>query len=741
MRSAHVLALLGSVSIIAFAAPAFAAAPEPASAGANNVQEVVVTANKREEIKRDVAMSITAVGGGTLEKLQDRNFQDYAPLIPGLSINSTGQGETRLTLRGTNAGGVASTVSVYVDETPQGSSSGLVDASTFAGEYDTFDMQRVEVLRGPQGTLYGANSEGGLLKFVTRPPNPDRYEGSASLGANTVTGGSTGWTARGMANVPVGDRAAFRISGYHEQAPGWVDDVRRKVRDVNRGDKDGVRIGALWRPVEALTIRLSAFGQDAHFQGTPEVDVNPTTLEPTNGGLTQRRYRDEPRNFRYRNYSGTVAYDLGWATAQSVTSWGQIHNTTTTDYSALVFAPPSLTLEQLLTGALGTPAGGFLINRVNLDKFTQEFRLTSPKSDRLEWQAGVYFTREKGLIDQDLSALAVPSGVRLPLPALQLATVNSTYKEWAVFGDATWHFSPRFDVQVGARYSDNKQLGTETSSGLLVGPVSQFSTPSSENVFNYSVAPRWKLSEQTMIYARVATGYRPGGPNVLPPAAPPSTPRQYQSDSTTNYELGLKTASADGRVSIDLAAFLIDWRRIQILEVVNHFGVNANAGTARSQGIEFEGSFRPIPRLTLSLTGAYTVAELRSDAPSIGGLSGDQLPWTPHYSGALDAERLFTAPGGYQGFVGGTLAYVGDRYSDYSSGAAGPGRTHVPGFSRLDLRAGVDVARFRLEVYAKNLGDTRGLVALSGPGTAPLLSRSAGYIQPQTFGAVLSARF
>ncbi len=264
---------------------------------------IVVTAEKREESLKDVPMSVTALGGVSLDKLQDRDFSDYAALVPGLSLATSQPGFTRLTLRGQNAGGVGSTVAVYLDESPFGSSSALLNGSILSGDFDTWDLQRIEVLRGPQGTLYGANSEGGLLKFVTTAPVLGSFSGAVEATGESVDHGGTGWDTRAVVNLPVGDKVAWRISGFEQNVPGYINDPSRGKSDLNAGHKEGGRVSMLAAPTSDLTIRLTATSQQSDYDGTPAIDVDPVTLKPLHGDLTQERFVSEPSNFKYVNYN------------------------------------------------------------------------------------------------------------------------------------------------------------------------------------------------------------------------------------------------------------------------------------------------------------------------------------------------------------------------------------------------------------------------------------------------------
>jgi iron complex outermembrane receptor protein len=697
---------------------------------------IVVTAEKKEEKLQDVPMSITALGGKSLDNLQYRSFSDYAAMVPGLSITSSQPGYTNLSLRGQNAGGVGSTVAVYLDESPFGSSSALLNGSILSGDFDTWDLQRVEVLRGPQGTLYGANSEGGLLKFVTAPPVLGSFSGAAEVTGESVDHGGSGGDIRAVLNLPLGDKVALRVGGFKEDVAGWVDDPSRNKVDENDGHKYGGRVSLLAEPIDSLTIRLTASSQQSNYNGTPGVDTSNATLRPAVGDLQQERYIAEPSSFQYKNYNATINWDAGLFSILSTTSYGILNSDAISDASNVALAP-GVTYSDLLGGL-----GASLDNLVNLKKFTQEVRVSSPATNFIEWQAGAYFTREQGHLFQHLNPLSIPSGASLvgSVGTLEIATLDSIYKETSGFGNVTVHIIPQFDIQAGGRYSKNEQVATESLTGLLANPPQEFSTPSSGHVWTYSVAPRWHIDADNMLYFRWATGWRPGGPNALPPIVPPDVPREYGADKTNNLELGIKSTLLSGLLSIDAAVFHVDWTNIQLLEQVDNTGINGNGGKARSQGFEWTVGYVPVHGLTMNWTGAYTDAKLTTDAPGVHGVTGDPLPYAPKWSTSLDGEYMAPAFADYKYFVGATWSYVGARSTVFGSDETMLLQVRLPGYNTYGARAGFDNDRWRWTVYGKNLSDSRGISNYTSSG-APGLNGSASIIQPLTFGVTLSTRF
>lgn len=414
----------------------------------------------------------------------------------------------------------------------------------------------------------------------------------------------------------------------------------------------------------------------------------------------------------------------------STTSYGKLDVNTVTDASPIYGG---------LAGAFGG-TGAPLNGENDLKKFTQELRLASPASKSVEWQVGAYYTHETAALVQNLLSVTAPDG---PVLATVITpVVDSSYKETAAFVDLTFHVNSQFDIQAGGRRSHNTQDATQTTTyhpAFGIDPVVVLGN-SSENVWTYSVAPTWHFNGNTMGYARLATGYRPGGPNVLPPSAPSDVQRSYGSDRTTNTELGVRSTQLGGRLSLDIALYHVNWKNIQLFEVVDGFGVNANGGTARSQGLEWNVAWMPARDVTLQWTGAYTDAKLTSDAASIGALSGSRLPYAPKWGTAMDAEYRHAAMGEVHGFLGATWSYVGSRTTDFASAVTATGQFSVGSYNTLDLRVGLDSGRYRLTLYGKNLGDTRGITNYSSADAGAPYS-TITITPPMTVGLSLSTKF
>jgi len=696
------------------------------------VGEVVVTANKRAEKLKDVAQEVTSLSGSALDLQQAAHFEDYVNLVPGFNMVSAQEGQTRLVLDGVNAGGDSATVATYVDETPYGSATGLANGGVLAPDLDTFDVNRVEVLHGPQGTLYGASSLGGVLKFVTNAPDPTHYAGKIEVDGENTDHGGDGGSVKAMVNVPIGDKIAVRVSGFYADDGGFIDDPNRGAKDINETKFNGGRVGIYLHPIDKLTIRLTAAAQDIISNGDSVEDLNPTTLQPLYGQLTQSRTFAQPNDITYRLYNATADYDFGFADLLSSTSYGTLHQSLTEDATAL-YGP-------LLTGALGEPLGAGIDQELEQQKFTQEVRLTS-KAQKLEWLVGGFFTRERNELNQDLGAvdLAHPPQFVPGLGGLEFVALDSVYSEYAAFGNVDYHFTDQFDLSVGGRYSHNDQSAGQVTSGLLVGPASNDPGSSSEGVFTFAVAPKYKINDDVTVYARVSKGYRPGGPNVISPLAPATVPRSFQSDSLIDYEGGIKADLLDKTVSVDASIFYIDWSRIQLLADDNGFGVNVNGGKAKSQGVTGTVSYVPFPGLNLTGNLAYTDAALESNTGALlGGVSGDPLPYSAKWTGGFTAEYSHAIMYDARGYIGGGLHYVGDRKADFDPNI---GQVALPSYVALDLHLGVEWQNYRAELYAKNLSDARGILSATGYGATPNGAIQAGVMRPRTVGISLSAKY
>jgi iron complex outermembrane recepter protein len=731
--------LLAGSSIVALCAPFDLAAAQSQAGGNTELSTIVVTAEKRPEPILSVAGSITALTAGQLQKTESVDLEDYAALVPGLDLISQREGQTQLVLRGITTGSSTpnATVAIYEDDTPYGSSTAFAGGNQLTLDLDPSDIQRIEVLRGPQGTLYGASSIGGVLKYVTTPPGLDNYAGRLEVDGDTVDGGGSGYGLRGMVNIPLAkDTLGLRVSAFDRLDPGYIDNAQLDRSNVNATRVYGGRVALLWKPLDRLSVRLTAQYQNLHSGGMSEEDVDGATLQPLYGDLVQKRFSNEPLDIQYFLSSGVVTYDLGWATILSATSLSSLHETQFNDLTT-TYAP-------VLGPPLGIPDLGIAFDTpIDQHKVTQEFRLTSSSDQALEWQAGFFYTHEQSSHGEQFDPFQTSNGAPIPVNLLN-GSLNDRYTEYAAYGDIDYHFTTAFDVLGGLRYGTNSQNYNQPESGALVGPAGTVFATSSDHSTTFLFSPRYHLDEDNIVYARIASGYRPGGPNALTTAeAAAGVPSSFRPDTLINYEVGYKANLFQHSLTLDLSAFYIDWRDVQIQTLFQGFDASGNGGTAKSQGVELSAIYAPVDGLTLTGDLDYNDAELTADAPGINAKSGDELPNVPKLAASLGADYSFPLFTSWQGFVGGDLHYLGDRVSGFVSGVpAGFERPVMPSYTTFNLRTGLKHDAWTVELYAKNIGNSRGITSLRSLAFNGFSNPyAAAIIQPRLIGISLSMQY
>ncbi|WBX86119.1 TonB-dependent receptor [Sphingosinicella microcystinivorans] len=727
--------------------------------------EIIVTATKRELRLVDVPLSISAIGGQDLERRNLTQIADFVSQVPGFSIQATGNGATRLVLRGQNAGAPGASVATMVDDIVVSSASSLSNGALLTADLLAFDLDRVEVLRGPQGTLYGATAQGGLLHYITNKPKLGVFEARGQAGFDSVRRGETGWIAQGVVNAPLGDMAALRVTGAYQDVAGYIDNLTLGKTDVNGGEQYSLRGQFLVEPAEGLSVRLTAGLQRSDFDGSGMLELvggmdnHPSVgAKVANGGdPVLRTYAPESSRRRFQYYNGVIEYDFGAASLFSSTSYSKYKTFFRNDISDLPLVP-GVTAAMIFAGAYGEPIAMWGRQENSFKKFNEEIRLASNEDVdlgfmRFDWQVGGFYTYEDITFTQyydaarqnDISVL-----LEDPLP-LGGSNLPARYKEYAGFGEATLKFGDSFELSVGGRYSRNRQRSQVTNDPGLIGsggpePIVNPEIRSSEGKFNYSIAPRILLNPNISIYARLATGYRPGGPVLTVPGAPDDFPTFYRSDNTTNYELGIKGSTADRVFSFDIAVYRINWTDIQLTtDFVSEtngqtFSVQGNGGDARSEGLEYTLSVNPVKPLTIAVTGGITHARLTDDAPAFGGAAGERLPYVPEFQNAVSIDYVHEIGDDTSLSAGLTWAYVGARYSDFSTSPATANHVRIPDYNTLDLRLAARFGQISVEAFAKNLNDSQGLTNYSSGGGMGFLGKGV-IIQPRTLGMRLGFRY
>ena len=726
----------------AVAAPASAASG--ASGQVDEMQSVVVTANRRRERARDVAGSVNVLGGGQLEQTNSTSMQDVAGFVPGFQMSGDNPGMRRQSIRGITTGNsqIGASVAAYLDEAPISFSSSVVGGATLSPDIDLLDVERVEILKGPQGSLYGASALGGLVKYVTVTPDLKDVEGRAEVGFSSVDGGGKGASVRGSVNMPlVRDLLALRVTAYSRMDPGYVDDTLRDRRNVNAFRNQGARATAYFKPNDHFDAKLMVDTQTikSNDASTPEVDA--ATLQPRYGDYGTHNVFAQPLGNKVDRDALTMNWDLGFANLLSVTSYLHQQSDLANDASnylgyldtatALGYAALGLPIAPLgVTGALARSA-------LTMDKKVQEFRLTSPSGQGVEWLGGVFWQEETGHDVTDYDAYTGTDLVTPAVPGYVHGVVDERLRELSAYANATVHFTPRFDVQAGVRFahiSQDYESAVQQYNYLTGGPfaVPASNASSSENKFTWLLSPRLKLDDDDMVYLRAASGYRPGGPNTPPLAGTQKPP--FRSDSIVNYELGYKGLVRAANLDVTAALFRIEWRDIQLTatDPTYAFTYYTNGGKAHTQGVELEAGWHPAAGLRLGANLTAMQARLDQDVPEIGGRSGDDIPFTPKFSAGLMADYAWTIGRG-QASVGASVVHTGERNVVFSHQVPAPlvptiAAPTLPAYDQLDLRGSYAFGDWTLSLFVKNALNKRGLLSYNGNLAVPNLA--TGEISP-----------
>jgi iron complex outermembrane recepter protein len=734
------------VTMVAICSPASATDAGSSQVAANSqdaaaqpspkLQEVIVTAEKRVERLQDVPVPVTAISAEALTQSNTTRLEDYYTSIPGLSFFQTGAAgdEQTISIRGINAGDATNpTVGITVDDVPYGASIKIL--GNILPDFDPSDLARVEVLRGPQGTLYGASSMGGLIRYVTVEPAFDKVSGNIQAGVSSVQNGAElGEYARGAVNVPLSDTFAVRATGFVRQDPGYIDNPNTHLDGANQIHADGGRIAGLWRPSDAVSVKVAALYQETKG-GTDEVGIGPGV------GDLQQFFIPGTGTFdkKIEAYSALVTAKFGRVDLTSVTGYNVNKWTNALDFSyVLGGVATAIGGPQLCPVGCGAP----LVSTGKSEKLTQEIRMTMALGERVDWLLGVFYTHENDPEIQTLPIQDLGSGGAI---VGNMGTLSQPYNdtEYAAFTDVTFHFTDRFSMQLGGRESHIKQVfPTVSEVGPLFGGTSYL--PEEDNTgskFTYLVTPQYRLSSDFMIYARAASGYRLGGSNNFNPD--PAVQREFIPDTTKNYEVGAKGDFLDHRLSFDASVYYIDWQDIQLTlyDPANHLGYGANGGGAKSEGVELSVDVIPLTGLRIGGWVTYDNAVLTQNIPAaalVYGAPGDRIEYVPRFSGNLRVDQDFALSGSITGFAGAAASYVGDRLAGFNT--PGVPRDSYGSYTRVDLHAGTRIDSWTTTIYVNNLTNVRGEVG-GGPSTAGLAGTLNGthvpafyYIQPRTVG-------
>nr|KIS29568.1 hypothetical protein TQ38_28070 [Novosphingobium sp. P6W] len=730
------------------------------------VSEIVVTAQKRAERIQDVPMSITAVTSEALEKRGLARMGDYLLAQPSVVIQDRGAGRNIVIVRGIAAPGSEGnpTVAFYIGETPV--TNGLGFGANGFPDLRTFDVERVEILRGPQGTLYGAGSMGGTVKIVPTEAAIGKWQGKGEASLATTEHGGVSHSVAGAINVPLSDALAARVTAYRYHDAGFIDNwfpgspdpdlpvaalggaswtdlgvsafgvPPRNDKNANSTNITGGRAGVTFQPNEQFKLVVGALYQKAIADGLPE-------NLPSAGDYVQSRTTRERLNDTFQLYNATATVDLDFATFTSATAYLKRHQLQSRDVSAYFIGGPVVLPDDNKSDAL-----------------SQELRIATNPEKPFSALLGGFFLHSTSNVLQDAKWLGTPrslTGYTTVLTGIPFAPGDVFYRfeernkadQLAAFGEISFKPIEALRFSAGLRIANFNRTTRGFATGLLNGGTDEYTIKASESVKTPSFQVEFKPDRDSLYYARAAQGFRLGGPNNPLPSTCAAdlaalglteAPASVKSDTLWNYEAGIKRTFAGGRASFNASAFYIDWKDIQTGFVLPNCGFSfaGNAGSATSKGVELEFTVRPFNSVTINASGSFTDAKLESDSPpgnGVGGQKGDRLPGIPRWSVQAGVQYDFALLE-RDGF-----ARLDGRYlSGYFNRFPGAASTSAPGgdFTVFDARIGFDISsNIQAELFASNIFDTKQLLIVDTelPDNREVLGR------PRTIGVTVRANF
>jgi outer membrane receptor protein involved in Fe transport len=768
--------------------------------GAQEVEQndaIIVTATKRASTIQDVPFSINAQTEEDIQRSGAVTIEDLSRNVAGLSVQNLGPGQSQVSVRGVSSGqivrdqpGVKEQVGVYLDES-------VISLSLFTPDLDLFDLNRVETLRGPQGTLFGSGSVGGTIRYITNQPNLDRIEGTIEGNLNLVDGDDLGGHIKGAVNFPLSPYAALRVVGYHSEYGGFINAFREGGgfdEDVNDGRRSGGRISLLIQPNETFSITPRIVYQQIRANGFNRQDVynlygNPfTTTRPAITFDEREQYLLLDETFKDDTLIADLVatVDFGGVELTSVSSY--------TDRDILVSRDASA-----LTGSvsvdLGFPAAGVLLpsnlrDTTKLETLTQELRLASTGDGPFQWVLGGFYSDIQRVYAQVLptpgydaftdqvlgpgTAAGSRNGFTVPNSPFN-SFLPYDIEQKALFGEASYQIG-RLTATGGLRYYDFEEVRDIRFGGLFADPTNRTGETTSSDGFNPRLLLSYEASDQITLNAQAAKGFRLGGVND-PLNLPLCTPEDrttfepfegaFDDETLWNYEVGVKSQFGGG-VTLNAAAFYTD---ISDLQVTLDAGTCSsrivfNVPKAHTMGIEFELAAEPVDNLDLALSGSLLEAEFDSTLTSggnvIGGIrEGNRLPSVPKFQiSASAAYSVDLATDGTQGIFAASVQHVGSRFTQpgdqennprtfvhglpfggQPAGAATTIDLKLPDYQLVNLSAGVEFPNeLSVIAYINNVFDENPILSFDRErGGRARLGFQVG--QPRIYGITARKRF
>ena len=661
------------------------------------LESIVVTATRRSKSIQEVGLSMTAFSSEQLESKGVEVFFDFATAVPNLSFGVTGDGSMAarsIAIRGIQGGG---TTGFYIDDTP------VLETL----DPRAFDIERIEVLRGPQGTLFGARSMGGTVRLITKQPDPSEISGNAHAGISFTNKGGANYIVDAGVNLPiVEEKLAVRVSGFYQYEEGVFDkgfgprnatptSIKENIDDVKA---KGGQITFLWQATENLSITPRVMYQKIDQDGFRFGDLRPDNF-------LQRQVFDLPEG-------GTDEWTLYSLTANYYLADIGTFTSSTSYFDRDVFEEEDSSDALLVFVGLPSIVPAPITRERGLQRFVQETRFASDFGGDFQIVAGVFYSNST--VPRNYIWYGTGSGdiIGASSDLALVFTDKRKLKEFSVFGEASYQISPELKATVGMRYFENTSNFEQFTEGYFFGGASTINPPEGkETGINPKFLVEYKVTEDIMAYASVAEGYRIGGNNISIPdtcngeLASLGTSQEeissYKSDGLWNYEIGLKTTLADQRVTLNASVYRADWSDIQTrVLLVCGFGYQGNAGKARSQGLEIELNALITSGLVVGVNVGYTDAKITEGAPGTGLKPGDRIYQVPEWTFSSNVEYSFPVSSNYEGFARSDYSYIGKSFSANND----PSNPRLrPAYTLLDMRFGLRNDDYEVVMYVKNL--------------------------------------
>lgn len=770
---------LAASGLVRVASAQLAAAPDAPAAGASPLEEIVVTATKREEKLKDVPIAVSVISAAKLAEQHIVDVEDAIRNIPGVAFSTTGgEGQDNVSIRGVSSNVGSQTVGIYLDDVP------LLITNSYEGVTipKFLDMARIEVLKGPQGTLFGAGSEGGTIRFISNLPKLDAFEGSAQIDLGATDGsGSPNYDFQGVINLPVAaGKVALRSAFEYGYLGGWIDRIslegQKTGTDVNDERDIVFRLSGRDAVTDDLTITAAMFVQRAKLGDSPNI--------LTNLGLnTIQKEVDEFSRDTMFIPSITIEDDLGFATLTSVTSyfWRQeARQRDGTSFNsgavAQFFLDPAYPQHQHQNDTILANIASPVHFHDTWYTPNEEIRLTSPTQAEsglpFKWTVGLFYSDQAnnhrdfepapgfGAAFQSIYGHNINSDPVLGDGDPNLWAGDLMYyvydrndlRQYAIFGQVDWDLLPTLHAGIGGRYVYAREAFTETGGGFFeignVGVTSPYSQLARFYAFTPKFTLTYDLSGQSSVYASASKGFRFGGatsPNDNIPCLDGfkqlginGAPTTYGPDKLWTYELGAKSRLLDGALSINAAAYYTEWTQLQEAIIIPVCGgiFNSNVGDAESYGIESEITYAPpeIPGFTFHLDANAQHAAITSSAPESPAQVGEKILYVPDWSLSVAGDYAFPVMDGYEGFVRLDYEFTGRSHGSF---AQTDPNFNNPAYGVLNGSFGLRMDQTEISVYAKNLANDQTIIQ------RPVInSVSEGYtLRPVTVGVLARTSF